>query len=293
LILALSPALRADFVTLWELGADDNSQSDFTQEAGANEPPGFVSLPDEVPVGSENDPTFNLASKDDDYYFAGNYTSAGGPNQLANESLNDDTNTDTVAGRNGNPAIGFERTVTELDPILNIWFVPPPALVTPEASIRITADVLTVSGVNALEFSMNGNVLHTRNSISGPGVVQIEVTGITSSMVSGPNKLTIRRVGTTLGGNVVFDYVMLEQLPGTLPAISGVTHDSILGTHTVNWTAVPGKTYRVQKSADSGASWIQLTQGFPAGGASVTSLFFEDRVTPWTDPVPAYRVLLE
>ena len=230
---------------------------------------------------------------DDDYYFAGNYTSAGGPNQLANESLNDDTNTDTVAGRNGNPAIGFERTLTELDPILNIWFVPPPAMVTPEASIRITADVLTVSGVNALEFSMNGNVLHTRNSISGPGVVQIEVTGITSSMVSGPNKLTIRRVGTTLGGNVVFDYVMLEQLPGTLPAISGVTHDSILGTHTVNWTAVPGKTYRVQKSADSGASWTQLTQGFPAGGASVTSLFFEDRVTPWTDPVPAYRVLLE
>jgi hypothetical protein len=61
----------------------------------------------------------------------------------------------------------------------------------------------------------------------------------------------------------------------------------------VNWTAAPGKTYRVQKSADSGASWIELTQGFPAGGAAITSLFFEDRVTPWADPVPAYRVLLE
>ncbi len=230
---------------------------------------------------------------DDNYYFTGNYTAAGGPNQVANEVLNDDADTNTVAGRTGNPALGFERALTELDPVQHLWFVPPPSFVSPEARIRVTADVLSASGSNALEFSMNGNVLHTRTGIAGPTLVQFEVTGLTSTMVTGPNKLTIRRAGTTVGGNVTFDYVMLEHLPGTLPTITGITNDSILGTHTVNWTSAAGKTYRVQKSTDSGATWLGLIQGFPTGGSPGTSLFFEDRVTPWTDPVPAYRVLQE
>jgi hypothetical protein len=230
---------------------------------------------------------------DDNYYFAGDYTSAGGPNQLTDESLNDDTNTDTVAGRTGNPAVGFERALSELDPVMNIWFVPPPAMVKPESSIRVSADVLSASGSNALEFSINETVLHTRTGISNGRLVQFEVTGLTSSMIMGPNKLTIRRVGTTLGGNVIFDFVMLEHLVGTLPAISEITHDSILGTHTVNWIPIPLRTYRVEKSTDAGASWILLAEGFPAGGAPGTGIFFEDRLTPPTDPVPAYRVLLE
>ena len=260
-------------VTTWsgifEVGIDDASNAEFSHEDAA----------------------------DDNYYLAGNYTTAGGPNQVANESLNDDTDTNTVAGRTGNPAIGFERALTELDPVQNIWFVPPSSMVTPEARIRVTADVLSASGVNALEFSMNGNVLKTQSPMSGPSTVQFEVTGLTSTMVTGPNRLTIRRVPiagvTTVGGNVTFDYVMLDQLPGTLPTITGITSDSILGTRTVNWTSAVGKTYRVQKSADNGGSWSELVPGFPSGGSPGTSLFYEDRVTPWTDPTPTYRVLQE
>lgn len=260
-------------VTTWngifDAGIDDSSNAEFSHEDAA----------------------------DDNYYFAGNYTGIGGPNQLANEVLNDDTDTNTVAGRTGNPAIGFERALTELDPVQNIWFVPSPSFLAPEARIRVTADVLTASGNNALEFSMNGTVLKTQASIVGPSLVQFEVTGLTSTMVTGPNKLTIKRVAivgsTTVGGNVTFDYLMLEHLPGTLPTITGITSDSILGTRTVNWTSAAGRTYRVQKSADSGATWIGLAQGFPTGGSPGTSLFFEDRVTPWTDPTPTYRVLLE
>ncbi len=254
---------------IFEAGIDDSSDAEFSHEDAA----------------------------DDNYYFAGNYTSAGGPNQVANEVLNDDADTNTVPGRTGNPALGFERALTELDPVQNIWFVPSPSLLAPEARIRVTADVLTASGINAVEFSMNGTVLKTQSSISGPSLVQFEVTGLTSTMVTGPNKLTIRRVPvlgvTTVGGNVTFDYLMLEQLPGTLPTITGITSDSILGTRTVNWTSAAGRTYRVQKSADSGTTWLGLAQGFPLGGSPGTSLFFEDRVTPWTDPTPTYRVLLE
>jgi hypothetical protein len=86
---------------------------------------------------------------------------------------------------------------------------------------------------------------------------------------------------------------MLEYLPGTLPTITGVTDDAILGTHTVAWTAQVAKTYRVQKSTDAGASWQNMASGFPTGGAPSTSLFYEDRVTPFTDPRPTYRVLQE
>ena len=211
---------------------------------------------------------------DDNYYFAGDYTSAGGPNQLADESLNDDTNTDTVAGRTGNPAIGFERALSELDPVMNIWFVPPPAMVKPESSIRVTADVLSVSGSNALEFSINGNILHTRTGISSARLVQFEVTGLTSTHGhAGRTSSPSAAWEPPLVAMCIFDYVMLEHLVGTLPAISEITHDSILGTHTVNWSPIPGRTYRVEKSTDAGVSWILLAQGFPAGGAPGTGIF--------------------
>ena len=250
---------------IWEAGLDNNLRTEFSHEDAA----------------------------DDNYYFAGDYTVAGGPNQLVNEILNDDTNTDTVAGRTGSPAVGFERAVSELDPVMNIWFVPSAALVKPESLIRVTADVLTVSGSNTLEFRMNDQIIKTQTGITSARLVQFEVTGIGSAMVPGPNKLTVRRTGTTLGGNLVFDYLMLEQALGTLPEITGITHDSILGTHTVNWTPVPGRTYRVEKSKDAGVSWITLIQGFPTGGAPGNGIFFEDRDTRPADPLPAYRVLLE
>lgn len=250
---------------IWEAGLDNNLRTEFSHEDAA----------------------------DDNYYFAGDYTVAGGPNQLVNEILNDDTNTDTVAGRTGSPAVGFERALSEVDPVMNIWFVPSAALVKPESLIRVTADVLTVSGSNTLEFRMNDQIIKTQTGITSARLVQFEVTGIGSAMVPGPNKLTVRRTGTTLGGNLVFDYLMLEQALGTLPEITGITHDSILGTHTVNWNPVPGRTYRVEKSKDAGVSWITLIQGFPTGGAPGNGIFFEDRDTRPADPLPAYRVLLE
>lgn len=256
---------KSDWDAIFEGGSDNSSHAEFSHEDAA----------------------------DDDYYFAGNYTSVGGPNQAANELLNDDADTNTVPGRTGSASVGFERSLSELDPVQHIWFVPSPAMLAPEARIRLAADVLSSSGVNTLEFSVNDTLIHTRTGLAGPTLVQFEVTGLSSALVSGPNKLTIRRNGSTLGGSVTFDYVMLEHMTGTLPVITGITDDAILGTHTVNWTAIAGRTYRVQKSADAGATWIELSRGHPTGGATSTSLFFEDRVTPWTDPVPAYRVLLE
>ena len=122
---------------------------------------------------------------------------------------------------------------------------------------------------------------------------QFEFAGITSGMLTGPNKLTLRRTGGTLAGWIILDYVMVEYLPGAALPVLTLTSDPILGTRTLAWTAAVAKTYRVQKSADGGATWSDLAAGFPSGGAPGTSLFYEDRVTPHTDPAPAYRVLLE
>ena len=261
---------------LFEAGIDNGSHAEFSHEVAA----------------------------DDDYYFAGDYTSVGGPVQAANEVLNDDADTNTPAGRTGNPALGFERAVTEFDPIMNIWFVPPPAWVAPTARIRITADMQSIGAsgtpnIHDLEFSVNGRVLRTYPNLTASALLQFETTGLTAGFVTGPNKLAIRRTGgalngvQSLGGFVTFDYVMMEYLASTAPTITGVTNDPILGTRTVAWTSAAAKTYRVQKSADAGATWTDLTGGFPTGGAPSTSLFYEDRVTPFTDPAPTYRILTE
>ena len=256
---------------IFELGLDNNVNTEFSHEVAA----------------------------DDNYYFAGDYTTAGGPVQAANELLNDDLDTNTEAGRNGNPAVGFERAVTELDPVTNIWFIPNAAHVNVTARHRISVDVLSVGSAGGgtqthnLEISLNGQLLRTENAINGARLIQFEVSGITSGLKSGPNSLTLRRTGGTLAGFVVFDYVMMEYLPGTPPVITGITDDAVLGTHTVAWTAQAAKTYRVQKSTDAGATWQDMAAGFPTGGAPSTSLFFEDRVTPFADPRPGYRILQE
>lgn len=256
---------------IFEAGKDDGSNAEFSHEVAA----------------------------DDDYYFAGDYTSVGGPNQAANELLNDDTDTNTPAGRTGNSAIGFERAVVESDPHTNLWFVPQAGQVSVTARHRITVDVNSVgsaggsAGTHDLQILLNDKLLRTETGITGPRLVQFEVTGLTSGLTAGPNKLTLRRTGGTLAGYIIFDYVMMEYLPGASPPVVTVTDDSILGTHTVSWTSASGKTYRVQKSADAGGSWTDLAAGFPLGGAPSTSLFFEDRITPHTDPKPDYRVLLE
>jgi hypothetical protein len=256
---------------IFEAGRDDGSNAELSHEVAA----------------------------DDNYYFAGDYTSAGGPNQAADELLNDDTDTNTPAGRTGNPAVGLERAVVEFDPETHIWFIPDPAKVNVTARHRITVDVNSVGSggggaqTHNMEILLNDKLLRTEPPLTGARLVQFEVTGITSGLKTGPNKLTIRRTGGILAGYITFDYVMMEYLPGAAAPAVTVTDDAILGTHTIAWTAAAAKTYRVQKSADAGATWTDLAAGFPTGGAPSTSLFFEDRTTPPADPRPDYRVLLE
>ncbi len=262
------------FVTPWleilEAGADDTSNADFSHEDAA----------------------------DDDFFFAGNFSSIGGPVTTAPEPLNDDADPTTPAGRTGDPRIGFERAVTEFDPAINLRFIGQPQWSDPAARIRISADILNISsasgtGTHQLEFSLNGKLVRSENAVTTIRLIQFEITGIAAALVTGPNVLTIRRTGGTLAGSVGFDYVMMDWLPGTPPAISSITDDPILGTRTIAWPAQTGRSYTIQKSSDGGTSWSTLAIGFPTGGAPSASLSWEDRITPLSQPRPDYRALLE
>ena len=251
---------------LFELGRDDAAATEFSHEAAA----------------------------DATYYFAGDYSSAGGPVLAQDESLNDDTDTNTQAGQTGSPQIGYPRSLSEADPEITIWFTVPPAKGTPVSDLQVSADVLSViaGSSHLLQFSLNNQVLNTTTAITSARLIRFTTTGALAELHPGPNFLKIRRIGTTGGASLTFDYLMLEWLPGTLPNVTSITDDPVLGTHTVHWEAAVGKMYRVQKSVD-GVAWDSLITGFPTGGATATTLFFEDRLTPPADPRPQYRVVRE
>jgi hypothetical protein len=260
-------------VSLWEglfeAGSDNNSHADFSHEVAA----------------------------DDDYYFAGDFTALGGPNQTQPEVFNDDADTNTAAGRTGDPSIGFERALTETDPQTRIWFTVPPEKGTPVSRLRVSVELLQAispgGGSNhTIEISLNGRVVRTESNVTSPRLIQFETSGAVAELQPGPNVMQLHRTGGSAGGYVTFDYVMLEWLPGTSTTVTGIVDDPILGTRTVYWDATPGGVYRVQKSAD-GVLWENLAIGFPTGGSPGTALFFEDRLTPLTDPQPQYRVIVE
>jgi hypothetical protein len=262
-----SASLNVDFnpyAITWLAGTDNGITDEFSHEAAA----------------------------DDDYYFAGNYTSVGGANLAVSESLRDDS---TAAVIDGNPAIGFERALTAGDPSSNIWFVLPPAKATVSSVYRLSFDLLAVSGGNTthdIVFTMNGLGAQTVSNITTPRLITIEWSGATVNPVAGPNKITYNRTGGTAGAYLTIDYVMLEDRTTFPVNVDSVTSDSILGTRTLFWTGIVGKTYLIQKSADN-TLWTTLANSFPTGGAAVTGQFYEDRVTPSTDPQPFYRIFQE
>jgi hypothetical protein len=197
LILVLSPVLRADFVTLWELGADDNSLSDFSQEGGQNQSPGFVSLSAEVPVGSENDPSFNLSSKDDDYYFAGLY-----PNPIG---LVDSSE----------PWKAFERALVPGDGTNRIHFT----LNAQQAAItnifRFTVDTFFLGsvglpGTHDLRLLVNGQEILTQNAITTPALLEKVVSASAINAIEGENVFEISRIGGSDASWIQFDYIKAE-----------------------------------------------------------------------------------
>lgn len=198
LMAASTLTLRADFVTLWELGTDNGSQADFSLESGgANPPPGIVSFPDEVPPGSEGDINFVLGGRDDDYYFAGLYPD---PIGLVEED---------------EPWKAFERALVPSDPGNRIHFILDEFQAAATNRLRFTVDTYGL-GANAgesshdLQFLVNGHEIHAQAGITSPTLFEITVSAGAVEAVEGENIFEIFRSGGSGGAWIQFDYIRAE-----------------------------------------------------------------------------------
>jgi len=195
---AVTPALRAEFVTLWELGTDNNSQSDFTQESGVNDPPGFVSLPDEVPPGSENDINFNLGTKDDDYYFAGLY-----PDPIGQVDQDE-------------PWKAFERALVPGDATNRIHFNLDAAQAAATNRLRFTVDTFAlgaaagITSTHNLVLRVNGQDILTRDEIVAPVLLEATVSAGAVNAMAGENVFEIHRSDGSPSSWIQFDFIRAE-----------------------------------------------------------------------------------
>jgi uncharacterized protein (DUF1800 family) len=185
-ILPMAPGARASgFATVWQLGADDQSLSPFSQESfGPNSAPGSATI------------------KDDDYYLSGTYPAPIGT--LATDE----------------PIANFERAVTSGDPRNRIHFPLTAAQASAGSLLRVTIDLSgggawingSIPGFSTHDITvrLNGQVIGTRNGIAWNHTIVLTLPATTSSAVAGANVLQIERTGGGAGGYIGFDYLKLE-----------------------------------------------------------------------------------
>lgn len=256
-LLAAAP-VRADFVTLWELGTDNESQADFSQESGVNAPPGVVSHPDEVEAGRENELAYILPSKDDDYYFAGDYVDTVGLVEV------------------DEPWKAFERAVVDGDGINRIHFILTESQVAPSNQLRFTIDLFGLgasagASTHNIQVSLNGVEIFSRVDIAAATLLEITVSAGAASAVAGENVLEINRFGGTSSSWIQFDYLRAEVntdvCPEPICSFSASSERLLPGQEvTLSWIASPDATLVLNPGAvnlaphsNNGIGFIKLT----------------------------------
>jgi hypothetical protein len=159
---------------------------------------------------------------------------------------------------------------------------------------NLVATIGSLAIPNGATFWIRWNDLNASGADDGLAVDDFFLTP-QGAVINNPVVPTCPSPVTTTAGTGTTQGVSATDSDGTVTSatITGITDDPVLGTHTIAWTAAVAKKYRVQKSTDGGANWEDMAAGFPTGGSPGTNLFFEDRVTPFADPRPNYRVLQE
>ncbi|HYE19511.1 MAG TPA: PEP-CTERM sorting domain-containing protein [Tepidisphaeraceae bacterium] len=176
--------VEAAFVSQWQLGSDNGSQGEFSQEnAATNAAPGSATV------------------MDDDWYFAGTYPAPIG----------------TVAANE--PLTNFERALTTGDTTNRIHFNLPTDRIEPGHEYRLIVDTVsnnTSVPTSPIPFSVlfngvevfSGNVTATSQQFVTP-----IFTGADVSPTTGDNVVTLTRANTGAGW-MQFDFVRLDvQVP--------------------------------------------------------------------------------
>jgi autotransporter-associated beta strand protein len=168
------------YTQLWQLGTDNNSNSEFSQESGtSNAAPGS--------------PT----ARDDDYYFAGTYPGIG--TLAVSEAIG------------GAPATGFERALTIADPTDRIHF----NLSADQLDDNFNIVIDTVSsdfgaGSIPIQVYVNEVLVDARNLNADATHTTINFNGAAVNATTGDNVIRITR-GATGGAYTQFDYIRLNR----------------------------------------------------------------------------------
>ena len=192
----LTSAARAEFEDLWVIGEDDDSQAEFSQEQGVNDPPG------------------DAFALDDDFYLMGSY-----PDPIGDLDEDEDW-------------FNFERAVTSGDGTVRIHFNLDESQADPMTQFRLTFDMIALgsanngAGIHDLEYSFNGEVFETLESLEEPFLVESVVAAGDVAAVEGENIVAVTRTGGTGASWIQFDYVKMEVDTGCEEALCSFTASS-------------------------------------------------------------------
>jgi uncharacterized protein (DUF1800 family) len=191
LLFASAVANAAGYDPLWQLGTDDDATAPFSQESfGANVAPG------------------SATTKDDDYYFAGNYPSPIGT-RATDEAIEN-----------------FERSVTSGDPRKRLHFPLIASQAAASSRLRATIDLIgggawingSLPGFQSHDVTVkfNGQTIGVRNAILYDTKLVFTFSAASVNAVAGENILQVERTGGSSGGYIQFDYLKLEADPDGL-----------------------------------------------------------------------------
>ena len=183
-ILLFAGSADAAYISVWQAGLDNGTQSEFGQEVnGSNPAPGSATV------------------KDDDWYFAGTY-----PTPIGTVATNE-------------PDANFERALTVSDPTDRIHFNLAPAGIDDNFQYRLVIDTVSNnSGVptSPIPFtaSINGvQIFSGQVNALAQTFTTSPLLGSEFTPTAGDNVVTLNRSSTGAGW-MQFDYVRLEvQVP--------------------------------------------------------------------------------
>ena len=262
-----------NFVELWQVGTDNDIQSEFGQEAGgSNAAPG------------------NPNAKDDDYYLAGTY-----PGPVGQVVTNE-------------PESDFERALLTVDPRVRVHFNLEDVFVAPDTRFRFIVDVCCSNhggdigpGFTTGPISFSGLFNDTEiltGTTSGTDDQHELFTSdpFTAGQVraaTGDSVITIERPASGGGNWMQFDYFRLEvdtdSITCTEPICafySDVPEVRAGGTATLRWIADPTATLEIDQGIGSvdastagGFGTIEVTPGAPSTTYTLTATRGEETAT--------------
>lgn len=272
-----------DYTSLWILGVEDQSEGEFNQEIFGEFPaPG------------------SATSRDDDYYFAGDYPG------LIGTLLEDEIVTDPVdqSNQSANP-LGMERAVTNGSPRSRIHF----NLSSSEAGSHIDFRLRSLLrnggwwdgeamasgagfGIHDVDITFNGQTIFSQQGIESAYNVDQTFTATEANAVAGENVVEVIRTGGasnpanpgSSNGWIQFDFFSLdarEARPATIFGISDIVYDSTTQEVSITFPSSSGETFMIESTEDLDAAfWLEQAEDAPAHATDASTTYTFTSTTP-------------